>query len=214
MSKGNKDTRTRNWTVVVYPESAPENWRNIFNTLHIEGVVSPLHDSDTNGAEEEKKAHWHVLIMFGGVKSYQQVLEAIQPLNCPAPQRVHSVKSLVRYFLHLDQPDKHQYNASDLEVFGGVDIQELLRPSMSERYTMIADILDFIDNNELTEFTDLLRYARTDRREDWFPLLCDSSTYLISTYLKSRRHQKKEPDKGQQKEPDNTIFETPKKFLT
>ncbi|WP_425423122.1 Rep family protein, partial [Segetibacter koreensis] len=24
-----RDTRTRNWTFFVYPESAPENWRDV-----------------------------------------------------------------------------------------------------------------------------------------------------------------------------------------
>ena len=29
------------------------------------------------------KPHYHVLLLFGGVKSYDQVLELIKPLNCP-----------------------------------------------------------------------------------------------------------------------------------
>ncbi|WP_261701691.1 replication protein, partial [Staphylococcus equorum] len=28
-----KDTRTRNWTFFVYPDSAPANWREILNEL-------------------------------------------------------------------------------------------------------------------------------------------------------------------------------------
>lgn len=187
--KGNKGTRTRNWTVVVYPESLPDKWIEILNSFNIEYVVSPLHDSDKNGAEEEKKAHYHVLLMFGGVKTYEQVSELIEPLNCPKPQKVHSAKSLVRYFLHLDHPDKHQYKKEDLISYGGVDIAELLRPSSSERYSMLAEIMDFIDDNGLTEFSQLMDYARKDRREDWFPLLCDSSTFMLGMYIKSKRHQ-------------------------
>ena len=37
-----KDGRTRNWNVIVYPESAPENWRQIIDDLHIEWAESPL----------------------------------------------------------------------------------------------------------------------------------------------------------------------------
>ncbi|HBM8385896.1 TPA: replication protein, partial [Enterococcus faecium] len=32
-SRKTKDERTRNWTFVVYPESAPENWREFLDEL-------------------------------------------------------------------------------------------------------------------------------------------------------------------------------------
>ena len=54
-SSGNKSSRTRNWTVVVYPESAPENWREYMDELQIEWVESPLHEFDTNATGEVKK---------------------------------------------------------------------------------------------------------------------------------------------------------------
>ena len=61
--------RTRNWVVIVYPESAPENWRSHLDDLHLEWIESPLHEFDVNADGEVKKAHWHVLLLFGGVKS-------------------------------------------------------------------------------------------------------------------------------------------------
>ena len=55
MAKQNsKDTRTRNWTIVVYPDSAPANWRDIINDIHIEWVESPLHDKDVDANGEYK----------------------------------------------------------------------------------------------------------------------------------------------------------------
>ena len=67
--KARGSDRTRNWTVVVYPESAPDNWREYVDDLHIEWVESPLHEFDSNATGEVKKPHWHLLLMFGGVKS-------------------------------------------------------------------------------------------------------------------------------------------------
>src|SRR5699024_11179639 len=55
-----KDERTRNWTFVVYPESAPEDWREIIDDLHVPWIESPLHDKDVNPDGEIKKPHWHV----------------------------------------------------------------------------------------------------------------------------------------------------------
>lgn len=180
--------RTRNWTVVVYPESAPENWREYLDDLHIEWVESPLHEYDTNATGEVKKPHWHVLLMFGGVKSYEQVMEVIQPLRCPIPQRCHNAKAMVRYMAHLDNPEKHQYSVSDIVAHGGVDISELLRPSSSERYALIREMVAFVKDNGITEFQDLMDYASMERFDDWFPLLCDNSAYVVGNYIKSQRH--------------------------
>ena len=188
MAKGNKDTRTRNWTIVVYPDSAPDNWREIIDDMHIEWVESPLHDSDLNADGSVKKSHWHILLMFGGVKTYEQVLELIEPLNCPIPNKVHNAKALVRYMAHLDNPEKAQYDLHDIQSHGGVDVIDLLKPSSSERYTYIKEMIGWCNLHSCDEFEDLYFYAMNERFDDWFPLLCDSCAYVINQFLKSKRH--------------------------
>ena len=196
MSK--KDTRTRNWTIVLYPESAPENWRSILDEMHIEWIESPLHEDDVNPDGEKKKAHWHILLMFGGVKSYEQVEELCIELNCPRPERCHNAKAMVRYMAHLDHPDKAQYNISDIVPHGGVDIAEMLRPNSSERYTLIREMISFIRDNDIIEFQDIMDYASEFRSDDWFPLLCDNSAFVIDKYVKSQRHRKKSSDEAEE----------------
>lgn len=188
--------RTRNWTVVVYPDSAPDNWRAHLDDLHIEWVESPLHEFDTNATGEVKKAHWHILLMFGGVKSYEQVCECVAPLNCPIPQRVHNARATVRYMVHMDNPEKYQYSVSDIRAHGGVDLSELLRPSSSERYTLIREMCDFVRENRITEFQDLMDFAMKERFDDWFPMLCDNSAYVVGQYIKSQRHRQQEVQKN------------------
>lgn len=187
-SSGNKETRTRNWTIVLYPESAPKNWRDIIDELHIEWVESPLHDKDINGDGEVKKPHWHILLMFGGVKSYEQVLEVTKELNCPIPVRCHNVKAMVRYMAHLDNPEKAPYSTSDIKAHGGVDLSDLLKPSSSERYAIIGDMLAYIRANHVIEFQDLMDYALANEFDTWFPLLCDNSAFVVGQYIKSQRH--------------------------
>lgn len=187
-SSGNKDTRTRNWTIVLYPDSAPSNWRDIIDDMHIEWIESPLHEHDKNANGEDKKAHWHILLMFGGVKSYEQVCELIAPLNCPIPERCHNAKAMVRYMAHLDNPDKHQYSVQDIKPHGGVDINEMMRPNSSERYEYIKEMITYIKSNSIIEFQDLIDYAMAEQSDTWFPLLCDNSAYVIERYIKSQRH--------------------------
>lgn len=182
-------SRVRQWALVVYPESAPSGWRDILDDLHIEWVESPLHDRDINPATGEiKKAHWHILLLFDGPKSFEQVAEISEALHAPIPQRCHSARGAIRYMAHLDNPEKAEYDKSDIIGHGGVDVAELLKPTSSQRYELIAEMMQWIAANDIIEMEDLLLYAASERRDDWFPLLCDSCAYIIGALLKSRRH--------------------------
>ena len=69
MAKNKKDVRARTWTFILYPESAPENWRDILDGYHIPWVESPLHDRDVNPDGTVKKAHRHIILLCAGKKS-------------------------------------------------------------------------------------------------------------------------------------------------
>ena len=49
-------------------------------------------------------------------------------------------------------------------------------------------MLEFIKENHINEFQDLIDYSFTYHFDDWFPLLCDNSAFVIVNYLKSCRH--------------------------
>lgn len=186
-----KDNRKRNWTFVLYPESAPENWRLILDDLHIQWIESPLHDKDKNPDGTFKKPHWHIALLFEGNKSYNQIKDITDTLVATIPQVAQSVKGLVRYFIHLDNPEKYQYEKSKIISHGGADLFELLKPTCTNRYEMIKDMIDYIYKNEITEFMSFMLYCSQERFQDWFPLLCDSSSFVIDKAIKSNRHRPK-----------------------
>lgn len=187
-----RDERTRNWTFVLYPTEgnppAPADWRDIIDAEHIQWAESPLHEFDTNPDGEVKKAHIHVLVCYEGKKSFEQVKELTDRLNAPIPQKCASAKGLVRYFAHLDNPEKFQYSTADIIGHGGLDVAEYLKPTSSSRYQRIRDMMDYVVEHDITEMEDLLTYAAHERFEDWFPLLCDNSAYVMGSFIKSRRH--------------------------
>ena len=41
---------------------------------------------DVNPDDTPKKSHYHIMLMFGGVQTYQQVLDLIVDLNCTIPK--------------------------------------------------------------------------------------------------------------------------------
>ena len=95
----------RDWTFIVYPESAPENWRTILDETHLRWIESPLHEHDVNADGEKKKSHWHIMLCFDGPVTDKQVKKIIEPLNAPEPKKVGSARGLVRYMAHLDNPE-------------------------------------------------------------------------------------------------------------
>jgi len=49
-------------------------------------------------------------------------------------------------------------------------------------------MFDYIIENNLIEAEDLLIYAMNERFDDWFPILCDNSMFIVNSFIKSRRH--------------------------
>lgn len=183
-----KDERCRNWSFILYPESAPDNWKEILDTYHVKTIISPLHDLDVTKEGELKKAHHHVLVLFDGKKAYSQVYDMYSDkLCCTIPQKVISARGLVRYFCHLDNPEKAQYKTADIESMGGVDVKALLEPTDSDRYSLIQDIGAFISSNAVSEYCDLWEYALENNLTDWIPILSDYA-YCINTLIRSRKY--------------------------
>lgn len=192
MAKGQEsDGRARNWTFFVYPDSAPENWLQILTEMQVSGSVSPLHDKDVNGDGTVKKPHYHVLLCFDGKKSYEQIVSITEALSAPIPQRCRSVKGSVRYFTHMDNPEKAQYSRNDIKVFGGFDIEDAFKATQTERLEILLEIHEFILNNEVTEYRTLYDYSAKMQKERWFPVVV-GNTFVLKTYINSFRHSRGE----------------------
>jgi len=181
--------RTRNWVFILYPESAPLNWRDVLDGEHIRWIESPLHDRDINETDGEvKKSHYHVLLMFESVKDFSQVKDITDKVNSAVPIKCNGTRGMVRYFAHLDNLEKFQYDKNDIVGHGGADVAEFLKPTLGERYVFIWEMREYVRKNDILEFCDLFDYAAENRFEDWFPLLCDSCAYVMGQFIKSCRN--------------------------
>lgn len=187
--KKSRDGRTRLWTFIVYPESAPEDWRDRIDETHSPYAVSPLHDRDINADGTPKKPHWHVFLSFEGVKSYEQVLEIAQAAQGTIPQRVESAKGMARYLAHLDNPDKAQYDRNLIETHGGLDIAEYLEGNKADSRRICKEIIEYVIENDITEYEDIITYAMYNN-DEWFDALRTECTYVVNSFIKSRRHRK------------------------
>lgn len=181
------EKRTRNWMVIVYPDSAPENWETVLDEHHISWCCSPLHDADKNADGTPKKPHWHVVLAFEGVKSYEQVKELSDMLHAPIPQRIESIRGAVRYLAHMDNPEKAQYDKAAIRSFGGMEIADYLRTSEQMRGNVVRDICRWIQENDVTEMWTVMQYAM-DNEPDWWEALITNSGYIVDLFIRSWRN--------------------------
>jgi len=140
----NKIVKGRDWTFIVYPESAPENWREILNDTHLRWIESPLHDKDVNADGEVKKPHWHILLSYDGPVGFSAIKKITDELNCPIPQKISSGKGLVRYMIHMDNPEKYQYLKSDIIGYNGADVESYFELTATNKLMIMKDIVRYI----------------------------------------------------------------------
>lgn len=96
-----KEKRSNKWAFLIYKESAPDNYIEVLEGLHVPFVLSPWHDKDIHSDTGEiKKAHKHGALYFESLKSYSQVSELItEKLNGPTHvEAVMSPKGMYDYF--------------------------------------------------------------------------------------------------------------------
>ena len=180
-----KDGRIRTWALIVYPESAPDDWQTIIANEHTPALISPLHDKDVNADGEPKKPHWHVLLMYSGKKSRKQIDELAERLHAPHPQPVSDKRGYARYLCHIDNPEKHQYSTDDVVALGGADYLSFLE-GMVDIDRALGEMIDWLDEQGIYSFAALTRYARA-HRPDWFRVITSSRSYFLSQYCKSKQ---------------------------
>ena len=173
-----------------YQESAPEDYLAVLDDIKVPYVLSPWHDKDIDRKTGElKKSHKHGAFFFDSLKSYSQVSELITTkLNGPSHvEVVMSPTGLYNYFTHAENDDKTQYNIEDIESGCGFDLDKFIVDNSTEDF--INDVIDVIEDNDFTEFEELVWYAREYDTE--LLKLIFNKTFFFSKFLDSRRHSPK-----------------------
>lgn len=196
-----------------YPESLDQDKSFLFNfllSLKLPSCVSPLHDRDVNeidpdtGEVEYKKPHFHVVIDAENQKAVKQWFDMLIPVReyiSIAPfdrsekldqcvkiwkqeNNVKNMRSLLRYFKHLDNPEKFQYIEEDFTVFGGFELDKAFY-SQTDTKHILKDIIHFVNQNDIFNFADLVDYC-IDNNPEWFNVISSHTTSsFIIGYQKS-----------------------------
>ena len=189
MAQDAKNVKMRNWAFVAYPESMPTNWLEILQETGAPIAISPLHDKDLNADEHEKKAHYHFIICYGGPTSFNVVKRLTDKLNAPIPIALEQIRGYYRYFTHKDNPEKHQYDESEIKCLNGFKISDYVELTRSEVSKIKKEIRDIIRGNCLSEYSDLMDYL--DAEGIWERIeVAENNTIHFDALLRSIRHKK------------------------
>lgn len=175
--------RFRNFATVVYKDSAPDDWQQVIMDSHVPCFISPYHDSDVNPDGEIKKPHYHVMVMYDGVKSEDQVRAFFSTIGGVGLEVVQSIRGYARYLCHLDNPEKHQYDINEVLELNGSDYHSTITLA-TDTLKAIIEMMAWIRDTDCFYFAMLADYA-SQYREDWFRCLTSHCTIFMKEYIKT-----------------------------
>lgn len=183
--------KKRYWTFVLYPESAPNDWRDILQRTGLEIAVSPLHDKDKDPTGGPKKPHYHIILCYEGPTTGGAVKRLTDDLGQPIPLPVDSVRGLYRYFTHKDNPDKYQYDEREITTLNGFDISTYADLSSADKTKIKLELTKFIQESNIMEYSDFMDKVIELDKPDYFFIASTNTTYF-NAYLVSKRNKCKD----------------------
>lgn len=192
--------RARAWWGVLYPESAPEGWREMIADDLVETLISPLHDKDVLPNGEPKKPHYHVLISFKNPTTRENAADTMErwgvvvQRHWPKPGepdsfKVKDFRQAARYLCHLDQADKHRYEISDVQSIGAIDYPALVM-SATDEDAMLDEVFDAMDAYMLDSFPKVVRFTK-EHHPEWKPVVYRKYSRAIAEYAKGLHYEQK-----------------------
>lgn len=186
-----RNVKKRYWAFILYPESAPADWRKKLQETGIQCAISPLHDKDINPDNTSKKPHYHIILAYEGPTTYNNVAYLTASLGQPIPQPLEQLRGYYRYLVHKDNPEKYQYNELEISTINGFDIKDYLDLTANQVFAILKEITQFIDDNNITEYSTLIQVFRENEFLSQFMEIAMTKTIFLNTYLTSKRHKEK-----------------------
>lgn len=179
----------RYWWFILYPESAPKDWKQLISERGLPFCISPLHEFDLKNEEGElKKPHHHIILCYSGPTTFNNVKRlTVDELGQTIPKPIDHIGGAHDYLIHKNHPDKFQYSEDEIEYVNGFDIKELIALSEKDKAATKISILNDIRNLKITEYSKLLNYYMEHEEYEKFNVAA-SSTIMLNAYITSMRN--------------------------
>lgn len=193
-----KPPKKRHWAFILYPESAPADWKETIEKTGLKVAISPIHDKDVTKDGELKKAHHHIIVSYNGPVTYENVKSLTDSLGQPIPQIVENVGGYYRYLWHDEAQNKAVYSEKDVILLNGFKAPAKTCNGLEYDEQMIQ-LIQYIKEHQIKEFSDLCDCLLEDGLFDMLMQL-RSYSFFYSKILDSIRYKdtiKEEVDKNE-----------------
>lgn len=176
----NKQQKGTNFGIILYPENE-DHMKTLEHVKRYAPVLewtwfAILHDRDkfeTETAEEEKKPHYHLVVIGESRRTVKSMAERLQlPPEYNFIECLNSnPRGMLRYLTHMDHPEKYQYSPKD--VVGSTDYSRYLNGLSRNRNA---------DDNRRA-FMELI--SGYPYRPSWFTLVRDAEEIGLGKWVES-----------------------------
>lgn len=190
----------RYFAIIVYPESLPENWKELLENMGRPVAISPLHNLDkvenpVADGHEYKKAHYHVLWIEANPITVDAVRNKFKRvLGTNAVNHVEIVDSVEHYYNYLTheskdaiRKNKHKYDAKDIVKLNDFDIDRYVTLDASDKADLLRQVLDLIVEHKFCNVIMIDRYIMEHAGEpnaisvrNWMDLLTNKGHVIDS----------------------------------
>ena len=185
-AKLQKYAKARVWAAVLYPDSMPTNWNEVIMQTGLACALSPLHDSDLKPDGSPKKPHFHFMMCWEGPTTYATAKRiSKQYLGGTFPIPLVSPRGYYRYFTHLDNPDKAQYDAAQITHYNGFSPSDFIDLTKSEVLAVKKELVTMIIEMGMLNYSEFIEYLLFNGTNEQFDI-ASSHTYFIKGYLDDR----------------------------
>lgn len=183
--------KKRAWRAVLYPESLPEGWRDEISNRGLKWCCI-LHDKDKDENGELLKPHYHAIFTYRGAVSDKGVARMLKGLGQPSVALpCDYVPGAWDYLVHKNEPEKFQYDLTEIETFNGFNILDFSTKTRSEILAVKSKVFELIDEKGFYEYCDLVDFLRVDETlfDEFECVICN--TLLFDRYIASRRYKRR-----------------------
>lgn len=201
-----KEKKSKYWGALSYLDSQPSNIFELAKRCNIE-CACILHDKDYNELAtpqlytditiqpgQAKKAHYHWIFAFPNTTTAKHAKEVILSItNGAAPIALSNIKGAFAYFIHKHDPEKYQYNSSDIQMFNGFAPENYFSLDAGEEDQATIAIENIIDDKHFEEYSSLVKYLRENHPD--LARFITRHTIHFNAYLRSIHEAKRQEKK-------------------
>lgn len=190
MAKGKTKAKGRNFAFILYPESLPEDWADLLESLGIPMAVSPLHDKDPREvknvfelSDEEtdllnrgmlfKKAHYHVMysapnpVTTDGVRN--KIKRKLGDNVLSHVEIVDNVEGYYKYLTHESsdaiKKNKPVYDKNEIKHLSNFDIDRYITLDEAQKKELFNAVTGAIYKHKIENLFELMDYVVSNGSE-------------------------------------------------